>query len=96
MFNLYIVDLGCQIVWTGGWTATPGNPDPSVWNWYYTNDLVNGPSDLVTYIAWGAGEPNNVRPGEPFIALLTSFNLNFVDVPEYIAILKHCFFCEYP
>ena len=96
MFNVYITELGCEIVWTGGWTATPGNAD--AWNWYYTNDLVNGRSDPVTYIAgWNPGEPNGVTLGEPAMALVVLIpHWNFVDAPAYFPQLKHCFVCEYP
>ena len=91
------VDLTCIRVWTGGWTATPGNRNPSAWNWHFTADLVHGPSDPVTYTAWGGVEPNNQPPGEPVIALLSFVdNYSFCDLPEEISVWDSCYLCEYP
>ena len=83
------------MVWTGGWTNDPGKADSEAWRWDFTNDVISGPSDPVTYLPWALTEPNNHGTiDEQALAIWQHRDWEFVDVRANFQ--HHCYVCVYP
>ena len=101
-FHLHhLTEFECVMTWTGGWThGLDVNDNPEAWRWYYTNDVIDGPSDPFTYVQWASNEPNALLGHEPALGLLyiEAFQLDndFIDVGASYAAPDTCFLCEYP